>query len=441
MNFPVKNRLGLIFAITSLLLYISFAYDLVREDFIKLITLYGALFFFYIKIVKLYAERFGFLLVLSLIFRLIFIWAEPNLSQDYFRFIWDGRMLAQGLNPYISLPETFAQSGEFPIAQGAELYAGMGALNGSHYTIYPPFNQFVFGLAALFSPNSIFGAVVTMRILLILFDLGIIWVGAMLMKKLEMPQTQIFWYALNPFIIIETIGNLHFEGMMIFFLLLSVWMLKEKKWAWTAIFLAFSALVKLITFIFLPLFVKYWGWKKSILFYGLTLVAFLLFYLPFYQDGFIDFHLRSLQLYFSNFEFNASLYNLVRWIGFEVEGYNIIKTVGKYSPFVVISMVMLVSFLRKNKKFNTLIHSFLLVITLYYFSSTTVHPWYLALPLVLSLFTTFRYVLHWTLVVMLSYFTYSQPGFKENYYLLAVEYVLVYTVFIKEWIVLQKAGR
>lgn len=434
MGFLPKNQLGWIFALTSFFLYVSFAYDLVREDFIKLITLYAALYFFYFKLIKMHPDKFGYLLALSLVFRLIFLWAEPNLSQDYFRFIWDGRMLAQGLNPYISLPESFAQSGEFPVAQGAELYRGMGALNGSHYTVYPPLNQFVFGLAALFSPNSVVGAVVTMRVWLILFDLGIIWAGAVLMKKLEMPQTKIFWYALNPFIIIETIGNLHFEGMMIFFLLLSVWMLKEKKWMWAAIFLAFSALVKLITFIFLPLFIKYWGWKKSILFYGITLTIFLIFYLPFYHDGFIDFHLKSLKLYFSQFEFNASLYNIVKWIGYQTHGYNIIRVVGKYSPFVLILILLLIAFIRNNKGFAHLIKSMLLATTLYYFVSTTVHPWYLALPLVLSIFTSFKYVVVWTLTVMLSYYAYSQPDFKESPYLLAMEYLLVFAFFIKEWL-------
>lgn len=314
MKYFQSNTWNYFLALLSVLFYGSFAYDLVREDFWKLITLYAALFFLFYKLVQFNKNRLPFLIMLAVVFRLVIFWATPNLSQDYFRFIWDGRMLAQGLNPYITLPETFAQASQFPVAQGAELYQGMGVLNGSHYTVYPPFNQFVFGLAALFSPTSIAGAIVVVRLVLLLFDLGIIWSGATLMKKLDLPQTRIFWYALNPFVVIEMTGNLHFESMMIFFLLLSLWMIYEKKWAGAAVFLAISALVKLITLLFLPLFIKYWGWKKSILFYGLSLIVFLVFYLPFYTEGFVDFHLKSLRLYFSQFEFNASLYNLVKWI-------------------------------------------------------------------------------------------------------------------------------
>lgn len=101
-------------------------------------------------------------------------------------------------------------------------------------------------------------------------------------------------------------------------------------------------------------------------------------------------------------------------------------------------MVLMIAFIRKNRSFDSLVKSMLLGITLYYFTSTTVHPWYLALPLVLSVFTSFKYLIVWTLLVMLSYFAYSQPDFKENLYLLAIEYLLVFTVFIKEWIFKQK---
>lgn len=433
MGFLRKHLLSLVFSVFSVLLYASFAYDLVREDFVKLITLYGALFFFYIKLIQTNPNRFQFLFVLSVLFRLVFLLAEPNLSQDYYRFIWDGRMLAEGLNPFTSLPQTFAETGAFPIYQGRELYEGMGVLNGSHYTVYPPLNQFVFWLAAWCSPKSIWGAVVVMRLCLVLFDLGIIWVGAYLLKKWQMPATKIFWYALNPFVVIELTGNLHFEGMMVFFLLCALVFAHQKNWLGSAVFLALSALTKMITLLFLPIFIKYWGWKKALLFYGVSLFVFFGFYLPFYTEGFIGFHLKSLRLYFSNFEFNASLFNIVKWIGYEVKGYNIIRSVGKYSPYVVILMVLLIAFFRKNQRFDTLVKSLILSITLYYFLATTVHPWYLALPLLLSVFTRFTYILVWTLVVMLSYFTYTQPDFIENPFVLLVEYAIVYFLFFKEW--------
>ncbi len=74
---------------------------------------------------------------LALVFRLIFLFATPNLSQDFYRFIWDGRMILEGLNPYLHLPQTFINQGIHPIAEALNLYNGMGEMNGSHYTNYP----------------------------------------------------------------------------------------------------------------------------------------------------------------------------------------------------------------------------------------------------------------------------------------------------------------
>jgi hypothetical protein len=60
-------------------------------------------------------------------------------------------MLLNGFNPYVSLPESFIQLTLQPIAEASTLYDGMGKLNGSHYTNYPPLNQFCFFIAALFA--------------------------------------------------------------------------------------------------------------------------------------------------------------------------------------------------------------------------------------------------------------------------------------------------
>ena len=164
----------------------------------------------------------SFLMGTAILFRLIFLFAIPNLSQDFYRFIWDGRMILEGINPFISIPETFVEKGNIPISQGTELYRGMGQLSGSHYTNYPPVNQFNFLIAAIFSNTSIVGAVIVMRLQIILADIGIIYFGKKILKQLNLPHHLIFLYALNPFIIIELTGNLHFESVMLVFLVWSL---------------------------------------------------------------------------------------------------------------------------------------------------------------------------------------------------------------------------
>ncbi len=68
----------------------------------------------------------------------------------------------------------------------------------------------------------------------------------------------------------------------------------------------------------------------------------------------------------------------------------------------------------------------------YLFLATTVHPWYLIFGLVLSLFTPYRYFIYWTAAVFISYATYAHPDFKENLWLIAIEYLGVFTLMIYE---------
>src|SRR5690606_20321893 len=86
------HKFSLLLLVSGMLFYASFAFDLEREDFLKLLTLFVALFFISWKLIQLEKVDFWFLAIAALLFRLMFIAAVPNLSQDFYRFIWDGRM-------------------------------------------------------------------------------------------------------------------------------------------------------------------------------------------------------------------------------------------------------------------------------------------------------------------------------------------------------------
>src|SRR5690606_31216967 len=204
----------------------------------------------------------------AILFRIVLLFAIPNLSQDFYRFIWDGRMLFEGFNPYLFTPESFINAGQFPIDQAQELYLGMGELNGSHYTNYPPIKQFIFYISSLIAGKNILGSVIVMRLFIIAADIGILYFGKKLLEKLQMPSHYIFWYLLNPFIIIELTGNLHFEGVMLFFLVWSLYLLHFGKWQLAAVIFGLSVSVKLIPLLFLPLFYQKLGFKIALLFYS-----------------------------------------------------------------------------------------------------------------------------------------------------------------------------
>ena len=436
-------------ALFSILFYWAFAYDLVRTDYIKLITLYVGLFVLFYNIIKHLKHNTKALTYLAFGFRVIFILAIPNLSQDFYRFIWDGRMILEGINPYLFTVESFISQGKFPVAEGLELRAGMGDLNASHFTNYPPINQLCFAIAGLFAGKSILGSVFVLRLLIIAADFGTLHFGKKLLEKLKLPAHNIFWYILNPFIIIELTGNLHFEGVMIFFLIWSLYLLYVGKWQYSAVVLALSISVKLIPLIFLPLFFQ-WFLKRNdhkkevstalnltrlIGFYAVVIITTLLLFGPFYSSEFISNYSKTVALWFQNFEFNGSLYYIAREIGYLFRGYNEIAIIGTIMPILVVLFVLIMTFFRKNKTPIELITAMLLVLSFYYFTTTTVHPWYVATLLILSVFTKYKFPLVWSFVIILSYLAYinlNKADKSENLWVIALEYVIVYGVFIWE---------
>ena len=434
-------KLPIFLSVLSFILYAYFAYDLLRTDSVKLLGLYIGLFILFVALIKFNGDRIKFFTLISFLFRAVFLLSIPNLSQDFYRFIWDGRMILEGWNPYLATPEFFISKSEFPISQSQELYDGMGKLSAGHYTNYPPLNQICFLIAGLFAGKSILGSVVVMRLLIIAADFGTLFYGKKLLNNLNISNYHIFWYLLNPFIIIELTGNLHFEGVMIFFLVWSLYLLQKGKWRQAAIVLACSISVKLIPLIFLPLFYHWFtnkefssefGISRLLSFYAIIAVITLLLFLPFYSSEFISNYAETVGLWFQKFEFNASIYYIAREIGYTFSGYNEIAIIGKIIPIVVILYVLIISFFRKNKSTTQLITAMLMVLSFYYFTSTTVHPWYIATLLVLSLFTRYRFPLVWSLVIMLSYLSYGNSETKENLWIIGLEYTIVYGVFLWE---------
>ncbi|MDG1477054.1 MAG: mannosyltransferase [Vicingaceae bacterium] len=420
------SLLKYILAIVFAAIYVCFGYFLERENFLHLGVLFGAsfgLYFFFIATTSDKRET-DILLWVSMIFRIIFIVAIPCLSDDYFRFIWDGKLFVNGFNPYLFIPSEIINT---DVAKTAgltqELYEGLNSPN--YYTVYPPINQLLFSIGGFFSKFGMLAGIIAIRVPILIAEFFLIKYIRRLLEDLHLPHYHVLWYALNPLVIVELSGNLHFEGMMMLCLVVGIYWLRHNKWGGAAFWWAMAISIKLIPILFLPVLIKRLGVVKSVWFYIITALALAFTFLPFLDQKLIEHIFSSVDLYFRTFEFNASIYYVIRWLGFKSVGYNIIQQVGPILSIVTFVLVMGVYFY-KNKSWEDAFKKMLFAYTIYLLLATTVHPWYVINIVVLSVFVrNYRYALLWSVLVILSYSAYMEESYQENMFLIAVEYICV----------------
>ena len=272
-----------------------------------------------------------------------------------------------------------------------------------------------------------------MKLFIISAEIGSIILLPRLLELLKISPHLSLLYILNPLVIIETVGNLHFEGITVFLLIVTFYLLLKGKTFVSSIYFGLALGIKLIPFMLVPLVIQFLGLKKAIGYFSLSAFVFLIFFIPYIDHEFIDNFQSSLALYFRSFEFNASIYYLIRSLGYYFKGYNIIQTSGWVLGVIALLLVIGFSFFQKKRDINTLFYLSLLSLTCFYFLSTTVHPWYLINLIVLAVLSrTYWFLMIWAYLIGLSYFTYSTPDSIENQWLLILEYGIVFIVFILE---------
>jgi hypothetical protein len=285
--------------------------------------------------------------------------------------------------------------------------------------------EFIFGLSAKLAGGNILGNIIIIRLVTLLAEFGVIIFLHRLSSKLAVLPNVVALYAFNPLVIIELTGNLHLEAVMLLFLVLAIYLLVLRKQVYAAVSFGLAVGVKLLPLIFLPLLIKRLGLAKSMIFYATVGATVVVLFLPFYSVDLIPNYFSSLRLYFQTFEFNASLYYLLRWIGYQFTGYNIIATLGIVLAIATFLTIIVIAVREKTVTWLSLFQGMLMCLTAYFLLATTVHPWYITSLVLVSLFTSYRYPIVWSAVIILSYSAYRTVPYSENLWLVAVEYVVV----------------
>ncbi len=385
----------------------------------------------------------------ALAFRLLWLPAKPALSDDVYRFRWDGLLVAHGISPFRFRPdELIADGGRTALRTASvraqvlpELQQLYRRLNSPHYySVYPPVCQAVFGVVAGLFPFSTQGFAVGLRVAVLLAEAGTAWLLLALLPALGWPAARALRYLLHPLVIVELTGNLHFEALAICFVLLAVWLLHRQQWARSAGALGLAVAAKLLPLLALPLLVRRLGGRRFAAYMVVAAGTLLGLFAPFISVALVVNISRSLNLYFRSFEFNASIYYGLRAIGYSLTGYNEIARIG---PALALASGLLglgLAWRERRPTLATLPPALLLLLTAYYALATTVHPWYITPLIALAPLTRFRYPLVWGGAAVLSYAAYRTTAYTENLWLVALEYAIVFPLLARELLANRKAN-
>ena len=366
--------------------------------------------------------------VVGVLLRVILLFAFPNLSDDIYRFLWDGQMTNAGLNPYGYLPLPFADT-TIP-GLSTELIDKMNS--PSYYTIYPPFAQLIFYFSTLFS-SDVYTMTLVMKAFFLIAEI-VTFLGILkILEVLKKDKALSIIYFLNPLILVDGMVNLHFEIIMISFLVWSLYFIfTQKKILFGTLLFILSIASKLLPLMFLPFFFFGLKGKERIKFFGwvalFTLLSFspIIFGLDFKNFG------SSIDLYFQKFEFNGGIYYLLRYLGKLFSGYNLIHYIGPILGLTSVFLITKKAYAQKSYDLSTFIEFAFFSFTAYLLLATTVHPWYLCIPILLSVFVKWRFALIWSFMILLTYVNYSYEPYWENLWVVGLEYAVVIGVLVYE---------
>lgn len=422
-----KNKTGYYtFLVVFIIATFSIGSWIERQASFTLLLAYSSAFLCYIFLLQK-QENHRLLFNVGILVRILLFINLPILSDDLFRFIWDGTLLNNGIHPFSSLPGTYLDQNIEGITQ--ELYERLNSPN--YFTIYPPLNQLIFWLSVVIGQGDWLVSANTIRLILYGADVGSFILLRQLLTQYDKPKHLAYWYWLNPLVILEFTGNLHFEGLVIFFVLFGIYSWeKNNKW-FSSLGFGLAIGTKLLPLIFLPfLFFKGLKQKKWFIAIGSGIIA-ILTLLPLLNETFIASMGDSLDLYFRSFEFNASLYFLAREVGFWIYGYNNIALIGPLLSIFSLVSILTVSVIGTIKKWSVP-KTLMFILTTYLLFATTIHPWYI-LPLVaLGILSGYWYPVAWSFLIFLTYMGYTKEGFELPVYIIVVEYVVTGLVLLVE---------
>jgi alpha-1,6-mannosyltransferase len=319
----------------------------------------------------------------ALVLRLVLFPSLPDLSDDLYRYVWDGWLSSSGINPFRFPPSDPALAAY----QGSLLFERMNSPD--FHSIYPPLSQLVFlPGGALFQafgwPISAFAV----KAGFLMLEMAGVYCLYRALRAMGRRPGALVLYAWNPLPLVVVAGGGHTEGGLVLGMGLLAWGVAGNgaRRAWIGLMLAVAS--KGIPLLLAPLLLRrqvseqglpgsLWATVPAALL-GIVLLA------PFLFSGLLGAVASSADLYVRLFEFNAGPYFLLKEIGLLLTGEDWGKWIGPALRWLFLAAAVLIWVRHPLRHAEDWFRATLLLLALYLATATTVHPWYLlwGLPLV-----------------------------------------------------------
>ncbi|MEO8131761.1 MAG: hypothetical protein ABI822_32000, partial [Bryobacteraceae bacterium] len=192
-----------------------------------------------------------FILLAGMLFRLTVWPLYPALSDDPYRYRWEGKVQAAGGDPYQSRPID---------AKWASIRDKTFAKVGSKdfKSVYGPLieqaERIMYLLLQKFSVNP-FVQVFWFKLPAAVFDLGIIWILVLLLRQHGLPSNRVLIYAWSPLPLLEFWGTGHNDAIAVFFIALALLLAGRQQWIWSFASLSLAVAAKIWPILLFPAFI------------------------------------------------------------------------------------------------------------------------------------------------------------------------------------------
>jgi alpha-1,6-mannosyltransferase len=210
-------------------------------------------------------------LAFAALFRLSILFAPPYLSDDIYRYVWDGRVQAAGINPYRYIPADRALE---PLRDEA-IYPKINRKDFAP-TIYPPLAQAIYFLVTRVSES-----VTWMKAALVGFEAITVCALIVLLASFNLPRERVLIYAWHPLLVWEIAGSGHVDAAAIAFIALALLARRRQMETATGVALACAVLIKLFPAVLFPALYRRGGWKMPVAFVSAIVIG----YVPYLNVG------------------------------------------------------------------------------------------------------------------------------------------------------------